>query len=80
MERDPKYLRRWLIGGATFYVFGVLLGIIEIARGEKPIQALIGLPIPLLMIWIFVRTILSAAIGMRPPKILAKSLGMRSHT
>ena len=56
MERDPKYLRRRLIWGAMIYVFGVLFGTIEVARGEQPIQALIGLPIALFMIWILLRS------------------------
>ncbi|MGB0104239.1 MAG: hypothetical protein WBC30_17915 [Candidatus Sulfotelmatobacter sp.] len=56
MERDPKYLRRRLIRGAMIYVFGALFGMIEIARGELPIQALIGLPISLFMIWVILRT------------------------
>jgi hypothetical protein len=56
MERDPKYLRRRLIWGATIYVFGALFGIIEVARGEQPIQALIGLPIVLFLIWVLLRS------------------------
>lgn len=56
MERDPKYLRRRLIWGAMIYVFGVLFGIIEVARGEQPIQALIGLPIVLFLIWVLLRS------------------------
>jgi hypothetical protein len=56
MERDPKYLRRSLIYGAVIYVFGALFGIIEVARGEQPIQALIGLPIVLFLIWVLLRS------------------------
>lgn len=56
MERNPKYLRRRLIRGAMIYLFGALFGMIEIARGELPIQALIGLPISLFMIWVILRT------------------------
>jgi hypothetical protein len=56
MERDPKYLRRRLIWGAMIYVFGALFCIIEVARGEQPIQALIGLPIVLFLIWALLRT------------------------
>ncbi|MFY9948626.1 MAG: hypothetical protein WA261_00770 [Candidatus Sulfotelmatobacter sp.] len=56
MERDPKYLRRRLIRGAMIYVAGALVGMIEIARRELPIQALIGLPISLFMIWVLLRT------------------------
>jgi hypothetical protein len=56
MERDPKYLRRRLIWGAMIYVFGALFCIIEVARGEQPIQALIGLPIVLFVIWALLRT------------------------
>ncbi len=56
MERDPKYLRRRLIWGAMIYVFGALFGIIEVARGEEPIQALIGLPIVLFLIWVALRS------------------------
>ena len=56
MERDPKYLRRRLIRGAMIYVAGALAGMIEIARRELPIQALIGLPISLFMIWVLLRT------------------------
>ena len=56
MERDPKYLRRRLIRGAMIYGFGALFGLVEIVRGELPIQALIGLPISLFMIWVILRT------------------------
>jgi cell division protein FtsW (lipid II flippase) len=56
MERDPKYRRRRLIRGAMIYVFGALFGMIQVARGELPIQALIGLPISLFMIWVILRT------------------------
>ncbi|MGA8202416.1 MAG: hypothetical protein WB814_20275 [Candidatus Sulfotelmatobacter sp.] len=56
MERDPKHLRRRLIRGAMIYVAGALAGMIEIARRELPIQALIGLPISLFMIWVLLRT------------------------
>jgi hypothetical protein len=37
------------------YVFGVLFGTIEVARGEQPIEALVGLPIALYMIWMLLR-------------------------
>jgi cell division protein FtsW (lipid II flippase) len=56
MERDPKYRRRRLIRGAMIYVFGALFGMIQVARGELPIQALMGLPISLFMIWVILRT------------------------
>ena len=52
-ERDPKYRRRLLLAGAMLYIFAVVFGIFEVARGERPIQSLIGLPIPLLLIWYF---------------------------
>jgi hypothetical protein len=55
MEREPKYLRRRLIWGAMIYVVGVLFGTIEVARGEQPIEALVGLPIALYMIWMLLR-------------------------
>ncbi len=63
MERDPKYLRRRLVRGAMIYIFGVLFGMIEIARGELPIQALIGLPISLFMIWVSLRAASKAKIS-----------------
>jgi hypothetical protein len=56
MARDPKYLRRRLIWGAMIYVFGALFGIIEVARGEQPVQTLIGLPIALFLIWVILRS------------------------
>jgi hypothetical protein len=55
MERDPKYLRRRLVWGAMIYVIAALFGIIEVARGEQPIQTLVGLPIALFLIWALLR-------------------------
>ncbi len=56
MERDPKYLRRRLVWAAMIYVFGALFGIIEVARGEQPVQTLIALPIVLFLIWVILRS------------------------
>jgi hypothetical protein len=61
--RDPKYLRRQLFWFGMLYVGAAVLGIVEVATGREPIQALVGLPIGLLFAWFLLR----AAIRVRVP-------------
>lgn len=55
--RDPRYLRRIFVSGAVFYVVVATIGIVEVATREEPVQALIDLPISLMIIWIFLRAV-----------------------
>jgi hypothetical protein len=55
-ERDPKYLRRFLFRFGTVYAIGSVCVIVQAANGKLPTEALIGLPIPLLFAWFFLRT------------------------
>jgi hypothetical protein len=55
-ERDPRYFRRRLIIGGSLYLACSTYGIVQVAMGKQPAQSLIGLPIGLLIAWVFLRT------------------------
>jgi heme A synthase len=61
-ERDPRYLRRWLLFFGAIYVAGAVIGVLEVATGREPIQALIGLPIGVCIAWLYLRTALKIKI------------------
>ena len=64
-ERDPRYVRRWLILFAALYGFGALTSVSRVISGDAPPLSLIGLAIPVLIVWYCCR----AAIRMKvPPK------------
>jgi flagellar basal body-associated protein FliL len=52
---NPKRMKRLLTLGAMIYLFGAVNGIVKVATGSAPLLSLIGLPIPLLFIWFFLR-------------------------
>ena len=56
MEREPRYARRWMYYGAAVYGFGAVYGISGVLTGSSPAWTLLGLPIPLLLVWAFLRT------------------------
>jgi MFS family permease len=55
MEREPRYRRRWMYYGAAVYGFGIVYGVSQVLTGNAPAQALLGLPIPLLLVWVYLR-------------------------
>jgi hypothetical protein len=55
MEREPRYRRRWMYYGAPINGFGVVYGVSQVLTGNAPAQALLGLPIPLLFVWFYMR-------------------------
>jgi hypothetical protein len=58
MERthwDPKYRRRKLLYGAAIYGVGIVAGVAEVLSGDAPPATLLALPIPLLLVWWFLR-------------------------
>ena len=55
-DRDARYRNRWiLIGGGVVCILSPLMAVWDIATGEDPIQALAGLPLPLLVAWYVIR-------------------------
>lgn len=54
-ERDAHCRRRWLLGGTLLYAIAAAAVIADVATGERPVQFLLGLPIPLLIAWYFLR-------------------------
>jgi len=54
-ERDPKYLRRNMRLLGLIYVGAAVFAIVEVATGQEPIQTLFGLPIGLLLAWLWLR-------------------------
>jgi heme A synthase len=64
-ESDPKYQRRWLIVFGMVYVLGAIVGISNVASGHAPPLSLLGLPIPVLIAWYFVRAAIRVKV---PPK------------
>jgi hypothetical protein len=65
MERDPRYLRRWLIWLVTIYVLGAVFAVSSVITGKQPIQSLAGLPVVLLLAWLYLRSALKVNV---PPK------------
>ena len=62
-EKDPKYRRRLLLGGAGLYGFSVLLNSLRVAFGDAPPISLLGLPVALLMIWWFLSRARKTKVG-----------------
>lgn len=54
-ERDPKYKRRIFLCCAAIYGLGIVSGVSQVLSGEAPPVALLGLPIPILFVWWFLR-------------------------
>jgi len=54
-ERDPRYLRRRFIRWGMLYVAVVGINIVDVATGKQPKMMLIGLPITMLIAWMFFR-------------------------
>lgn len=55
MDREPRYLRRVLRGGALFYSLGAVIGILKVVTGNAPWWSLAFLPIPLFIVWTCLR-------------------------
>jgi hypothetical protein len=53
---DPRYRRRQLILLAAVYVVSIMFGVSELIRGNQPVLSLVGLPIPLLIVYWLLRT------------------------
>jgi heme A synthase len=66
-ERDSKYLRRRLFGLGMIYVAAAVFGIVEVATGREPIQALIGLPIGATFAWLYLRAAVKVGVPPGPP-------------
>jgi threonine/homoserine/homoserine lactone efflux protein len=62
-ERDPRYLRRRLLSMAMLYIGCAVFAIAQVATGKEPIKSLIGLPIGVMFIWMYLR----AAIRVKAP-------------
>jgi CDP-diglyceride synthetase len=62
-EREPLYLRRFLLGMSLLYGGGAALAVAKVATGREPMKTLIGLPIGVLFIWVY----LSAALRVKVP-------------
>lgn len=54
-ERDPKHKRRILLRSAAIYGFGIVLGVSQVVTGDAPLKTLLALPIPLLIVWMYLR-------------------------
>ena len=54
-ERDPRYLRRILLGMAMIYALGALSAISDVITGKYPPQYLFALIIPAALVWLFVK-------------------------
>ena len=52
---DPRRLRRGLILAGAFYACAAINGIVQVARGRMPLLSLLGLPIGLAFIWLYLR-------------------------
>ena len=65
-DSDPKRRRRLLILLATVYVVSIVGGISGVIRGTQPVPSLVGLPIPLLIVYVLLRAAL-------PPKVPPQS-------
>ena len=55
VEREPKYKRHWLYYGAALYGFGLVTGVTRVLSGDLPPVALLGVLIPLLIVWVLLR-------------------------
>jgi cell division protein FtsW (lipid II flippase) len=54
-EREPKYLRRILVLAGVPYVIAAVSIVAEVATGDMPVWMLLGLPIPILFAWFWLR-------------------------
>jgi uncharacterized membrane protein YoaK (UPF0700 family) len=54
-EREPRYRRRWLFYGAAIYGFGIVAGVSQVLTGDAPPSAFLFVPIPLLIVWVYLR-------------------------
>ena len=64
-ERDPRYLRRLLLVLPTLYACSTCYAMVQVLTGKEPPQALIGLPIVVVISWVYVRAALRVNV---PPK------------
>jgi hypothetical protein len=64
-ERDPRYVRRWLILFGILYGFGALTSVAKVMSGNAPPLSLIGLAIPVFIVWYCFRGALRMKV---PPK------------
>jgi hypothetical protein len=52
---DPRRLRRRLIFSGALYLLCAINAILEVATGKMPPLALVGLPIGLTLVWLYLR-------------------------
>ncbi len=64
-ERDPRYLHRRLLAMGMLYIGCALFAIAQVATGREPIKSLIGLPIGVMFIWMYLRAAIRVKV---PPK------------
>ena len=57
-NHDPRYRRRMLMRGATVYIVVGVLIIVGVAARKEPVEALYGLPVGLIIIWLLIRAAL----------------------
>jgi Ca2+/Na+ antiporter len=55
-QSNPKYRRRNAILLAAIYVFSMYAGISGVVRGEEPAWTLIFLPIPIVLVYVLLRS------------------------
>ena len=55
IEGEPRYRRRWLLYGAAIYAVGIVAGVSQVFSGAAPPIALLGVPIPILLVWLYLR-------------------------
>ena len=56
IEQEPTYRRRWLLYGAAIYGVGIVAGVSQVFSGDAPPIALLGVPIPILIVWLCLRS------------------------
>jgi hypothetical protein len=59
--RNPKLFRGSLIFLTVFYVVNTIIVFSGVVSGSRPPYALVGLPIPILMMWFFWRSAMRTA-------------------
>jgi hypothetical protein len=57
-DSDPRYRRRQIALLAAVYVVSMVVGITQVVRGKQSVLSLAGLPIPLLIVYVLLRTAL----------------------
>ena len=55
MERNPRLLRRRFLIMGAIYVTSSVWGIFEVARGNEPPEALIGIAVAASMAWLLIK-------------------------